>query len=85
MCVLGGWWIKISESIKSKFVRLIHSLANSESAFCIFTWFFSSIDLKNIFVYFSYLSALRITEHAKKRTQDLSGGTKRKVTVFFIK
>ena len=77
-CVLGGWWIKISE-----FFRLIHSLANSESAFCIFTRFFASIDLKNISFYFSYLSALRITEHAKKRTQDLSGGTKRKVTVFY--
>ena len=78
VCVLGGWWIKISE-----FFRLIHSLANSESAFCIFTWFFASIDLKNISFYFSYMSALRITEHAKKRTQDLSGGTKRKVTVFY--
>lgn len=27
-----------------------------------------------------YLSALRITEHAKKKTRDLSGGTKRKVS-----
>ena len=30
----------------------------------------------------SYMSALRITEHAKKKAQDLSGGTKRKVVSY---
>ena len=29
--------------------------------------------------FFSYLSALRITEHADKRSKNISGGTKRKV------
>lgn len=27
------------------------------------------------------MSALRVTEHAKKRSKDLSGGTKRKVVI----
>ena len=38
-------------------------------------------ELTKIFInfFFSYLSALRITEHADKRSKNISGGTKRKV------
>ena len=34
-----------------------------------------------VFLFVSYMSALRITEHAGKRAKDLSGGTKRKVSI----
>ena len=64
-----GWWIKIFESKIKSLSGLFR--------------YFSSNDLINISIYFSYLSALGITEHAKKRTQYLSGATKRKVIVFY--
>ena len=37
--------------------------------------------LTDSFLSFSYMFALKVAEHAKKRAKDLSGGTKRKVII----